>query len=459
MKLKSRPEDFVVEELTQFQCTGGPFAFYRLRKRGLGTPEAAQAVIQAWNLPRDAIRHGGLKDRHAETTQYITIFRGQPKNLEDRSFLLEYLGQAGRHYASKDIEANRFSITLRRLSESSVAEIQPRLKALQVGGLVNYFDDQRFGSLGFSKEFIGRAWCLGDYERALYLSIAEANVHDRPREKEQKEILRDFWGQWPLCKDRLDRSHRRSIVTYLVDHPTDFKRALALLRPDLRSIYVSAFQSYLWNRWLSAIIESKLDASHRALMESVCGPLFIPSSPSPLVEKREPGERLMNSEPLALATGEQQDTVLSPTPEASAVGSQSPAASSGRPGSEGLPEAETIKPSLDLSWLKHLQLPLPSARQHDWPDEYFPLLEKILADLQMDIHQVRLKFPRDTFFSRGLRDAWLIIRNLDFEFVPDDESPDRKLLQLEFELPRGSYATMLVKHLKIETPESESPDE
>ena len=35
--------------------------------------------------------------------------------------------------------------------------------------IIGYFDDQRFGSVGESGEFIGRAWCLGNYERALWL--------------------------------------------------------------------------------------------------------------------------------------------------------------------------------------------------------------------------------------------------------------------------------------------------
>ncbi len=37
MKLKSNPEDFIVEELTDFFLDGGPYAFYRLEKRSLGT--------------------------------------------------------------------------------------------------------------------------------------------------------------------------------------------------------------------------------------------------------------------------------------------------------------------------------------------------------------------------------------------------------------------------------------
>src|SRR2546425_8917597 len=36
-----------------------------------------------------------------------------------------------------------------------------------------------------------------------------------------------------------------------VHHPTDFKGALERLRPELRGLYLSAYQSYLWNRMLA----------------------------------------------------------------------------------------------------------------------------------------------------------------------------------------------------------------
>jgi tRNA pseudouridine13 synthase len=386
MKLKSQPEDFIVEELTDVLPESGPYALYRLEKQSLGTPEAAQAIVGQWNLARDAVRHGGLKDRHASTTQYVTIQRGPRQDLQDRSFKLTYLGQTHRHFTAKDIRANRFSITLRSLTEATATIAQSRLTTLASGGIVNYFDDQRFGSLGVSGTYIAHPWCKGDYERALYLAIAEPNVHDRPREKEQKAILREFWGKWLECKDRLDRSHRRSIVTYLCDHPTDFKRAIALMRPDLRSIYLSAFQSYLWNRWLSAIIEAKVGLEQRATIESDCGPLWVPS--------------------------------IQPSTQAS-----------------------------DLHWLHDLALPLPAARQHDWPEELFPHLERIMDSLEMKVNEIRLKYPRDTFFSRGLRNAWLRVGDLEYDFQDDDQSEGRKKLQLRFTLPRGAYATMIVKYI------------
>lgn len=394
VKLKSLPEDFRVEEITSFHPSGGPFAFYRLSKRSIGTPEAIQAVLSYWNLSRNQVSYGGLKDRHAVTSQYLTLFQGPRQSMQERSFELEYLGQAGRPYAAADIDCNRFHITLRGIPPQAKTPLESQAQQLQANGILNYFDDQRFGSLGDSGDFIGRAWCLGDYERALFLAMADPNSHDRPREREQKEILRTYWGQWDLCKDQLDRSHRRSVVTYLCDHPQDFKRAIGLIRIDLRSIYVAAFQSHLWNQWVSAIILDMFGDERSQSFPSRCGPLRRPSQ---------------------LTDQEAND-------------------------------------------LAQLELPLPSARQKEYPDRFKPLLEQILSQLGMTLHQIRLKYPRDTFFSKGSRAVFLHAQHLSFAFGEDDLHPGRHALHLKFQLPKGSYATMIVKHLSQVVEELESGD-
>jgi tRNA pseudouridine13 synthase len=53
MKVKRLPEDFRVEELTDVRPgPAGEFALYRLTKSGLGTPEAVDAILRRWKLPR-----------------------------------------------------------------------------------------------------------------------------------------------------------------------------------------------------------------------------------------------------------------------------------------------------------------------------------------------------------------------------------------------------------------------
>ena len=113
MKLKSLPEDFEVEELSDFPMNGGPFAVYLLTKRSIGTPEAITAISSRWNFPRRVISYGGLKDKHAITRQWVTIHRGPRKDFREESLSLTYQGQANRPFGPQDIAANRVHVVLR----------------------------------------------------------------------------------------------------------------------------------------------------------------------------------------------------------------------------------------------------------------------------------------------------------------------------------------------------------
>lgn len=398
MKLKSAPEDFCVDELSDIRIGRGGYALYRLTKSGIGTPEAVQAILHQWNLPRHRLSYGGLKDRHASTTQHVSIQSGPKSDFEERSFQLEYLGQIARPFVATDIRSNRFRIRLRAIPAAKREEYEARIRFTRAHGMVNYFDDQRFGSIGFSGDLIGAAWCKGNYERALYLALAEPNSHDRPREKEQKEILRQHWGDWKLCKERLDRSHRRSIVTYLVDHPADFKRAVALVRQDLRGIYAAAFQSWVWNRWLSRLIETALGASNVCWFDSRSGRLALPWHTDELREESW----------LLLASGE---------------------------------------------------LPLPSARIHSWPDGTLPVLEEVLSPLSMTVREMRFKYPRDTFFSKGSRAVRLLPADMTWRWEENSQMRGASDWCLNFELPRGCYATMAIRQWTLETDDLEDTEE
>ena len=380
-KLKSRPEDFHVDEVTDIKPSRGDFALYLLEKHSIGTPEAISAILKSWNLSRKRIEYGGLKDRHAITTQHVTIYKGPNNNLDDRSFSLHYLGQVPEHFGPKQIVANRFSVRLRDIEVDQIDDAIASAESVRDNGVINYFDDQRFGSVGYDGQLIGHPWCLGDYERTLYLMLAEPNSHDRPREQEEKQILRDHWGDWSRCKSELSRSHRRSIVTFLDDHPTNFKKAVGLVRKDLRSIYLAAFQSAVWNRWLSRILADMLPAENQRIFESRIGPLVGFTSID-----------------------------------------------------------ETTRQTLES-----MELPLPSSRQKQWPTKYKPLLDELLAEMGLDTQKMRLKYPRDTFFSRGMRDV--LIRGTDWTIESEDDSLNsgKKCLRVEFDLQRGAYATMLMR--------------
>ena len=386
MKLKQQPEDFQVEELTDLvPAEQGPFAFYRLEKRGWSTPDALQAIRRRWQLDLRRLSYGGLKDKHAHTVQYLTIFHGPQRRLTHHGVSLEYLGQVAEPYTSQHIRANRFRITLRALTAGELTFAQQALEEVRGEGVPNYFDDQRFGSVARQGgDFVARALVLGRYEEALRLALTAPYEFDRAPQKREKEVLLAHWGDWAVLKDKLPRGHARSLVDYLAHHPDDFRGAVARLRPDLRGLYLSAFQSYLWNQMLALWLRQH------------CRPEQLLTVNLRLGEA--PMHRALDEEPRAE--------------------------------------------------LSQLRLPLPSARLHlDPADPGMILMQTILDQESLKVEQLKLKGLREMFFSKGDRAALCLPSGLTHEAGLDEKHPGRHQLVLAFELPRGAYATLVVKRI------------
>ena len=382
MKLKRLAADFQVEELVRPLPAGGSFALYRLTKQSLGTLEAIAAIAKRWQLDRRKIAFAGLKDRHALTTQFVTIADAPRQNLKQTNLELEYLSQVSRPVHASDISGNRFAIVVRDLSAAEAGAAAATLAIIERDGLPNYFDDQRFGSLGKSGDFIARPWCLGDYERTVWLALADENVHDTPQEREEKQVLRENWGQWQLCERVLPRGVRRDMVAHLA-RTGDFRRAIGLLRQDLRSLWLASFQSHIWNGILAELIQE------------TCG--------------RERLTRVQIGKSDVLFYAELTDA--------------------------------------QRSALRKMVLPLPSARLHLPDGPLKALYERVVQQEGLQLREMRVKYPRDSFFSKGERPAVFWPQELTHAIGDDELYPARVKLTLRFVLGRGSYATILIKRL------------
>ena len=63
----------------------------------------------------------------------------------------------------------------------------------------------------------------------------------------------------------------------------------------------------------------------------------------------------------------------------------------------------------------------------------------------MELHDLQIRGVREMFFSKGERAALCVPAHLTHESAADELHPKRRKLILSFELPRGCYATLLVK--------------
>jgi tRNA pseudouridine13 synthase len=375
MKIKQRPEDFVVSELDRFDLSKtGPFALYRLVKWDSGTLEAIGSLAKSWNLSRAQIQFGGLKDRHARTDQVISIRGGPERNFDGSAFRVEFLGRSRDPISRASFQGNRFEITVRDLGEI------PDLGPVKRFGVPNYFDDQRFGSLrGTEGEFIGRALARGENEKALQLALASPSGKDRKKDRDLKTLLRDRWGDWAALSKELPPVPARNVATYLAGHPGAFGFAFELLEQNLRILYVSAYQSWIWNRTLAAVVRKLPDTYE---VEYAAGKHVFYRALDPATHDR----------------------------------------------------------------LAELAIPLITPSQK-FEGDLAEITAALLQEDKVEQRHFRLKKLAKTFFGKGMRDAIVAPGGLASSTGDDELNRGRRKMTLSFELPKGSYATVLLKRL------------
>ena len=261
MRIKVTPNDFIVEEQANLALErGGPWAVYRVRKVGLTTLQVQTRLASILKLSREKIVFPALKDREAITVQFATLPAGRANTIEGEHFIAQRIGFRQRPLSTSDLRGNAFAITMRDLDDSEATRLARRLADMSVQGLPNYFDAQRFGSYAPDWGFIGKAILRRDAKAALYAYFTQPFLRDPRPVRSFKRVAAPLWPDWSAMMDAAPRpSNFRSVLTYLVDHPEGYRKALNLIPQRLLSIYLSAYQSYIWNRVAAAFLAGVYD--------------------------------------------------------------------------------------------------------------------------------------------------------------------------------------------------------
>jgi len=227
---------------------GGPYTLYRVRKRERTTLEVQAELAARLGLPQRAVIFPALKDRDAIAVQVATVRGRGPARVRGRGFEAVRIGTAGRPVRPSDLRGNRFVVRLRELDALEIERLPAAVAALAAHGFPNYFDDQRFGSWSPEAGFIGRPLLLGQAEEVLRIYLTVPMVGDPPAVRAFKREARALWGDWAAMRERAPRpSNHRSVLTFLSDHPADWRGAVRRIPGRLRALWVDAYRAWIWN--------------------------------------------------------------------------------------------------------------------------------------------------------------------------------------------------------------------
>ncbi|GCL64684.1 tRNA pseudouridine(13) synthase TruD [Pseudaquabacterium pictum] len=200
--LKRLHEDFIVTELPLQPPSGeGEHLWLDIEKNGANTAFVAQQLAEATGVPDRDVGYAGLKDRHAITRQWFSIYlpKGDAPDLTQLQHP-EFKVLAQRRHVKKlrpgDLQGNRFRIVLRDVTGNREA-IEANLRAVAAHGVPNYFGAQRFGFEGGNVEQ-GRAMLAREVrvrnpkKKGLYLSAVRSFVFN---EVLALRIQQGLWGR------------------------------------------------------------------------------------------------------------------------------------------------------------------------------------------------------------------------------------------------------------------------
>ncbi|WP_084048643.1 tRNA pseudouridine(13) synthase TruD [Deinococcus hopiensis] len=154
-RLRTLPEDFRVEEVPAYPLSGeGEHLFLQLEKTGHTTAHVLRELGLQFGVRDRDVGVAGLKDRHAVTTQWISV----PAKFESRVAGFEMDGvrvlQAVRHgnkLGLGHLHGNRFAVRVREAA-GTAPQAEATLAQLLTRGVPNYFGPQRFGMGGLNAE-------------------------------------------------------------------------------------------------------------------------------------------------------------------------------------------------------------------------------------------------------------------------------------------------------------------
>ena len=147
-KFEQNQDDFKVDEIGIAFKGNGNFIILHVQKIELTTWDMIAAFAKHLNINAEKIGYAGLKDKHATTTQYLSVEAKYERELKKfRHPQIRVLDTSRHIHAIRmgDLEGNRFEINLFEVNKIQAGRIEKLAKKSEKQGLPNYFGYQRFG--------------------------------------------------------------------------------------------------------------------------------------------------------------------------------------------------------------------------------------------------------------------------------------------------------------------------
>jgi tRNA pseudouridine13 synthase len=264
-RIKEKPEDFIVEEVNELGRAevlvlfgkkapmepegSGEFLWVVMEKKDWATVDAVNRLARVLKIPVKHVGFAGTKDKIAVTAQWVSL-RGVKwrdlRNVELKDMAFHTPVYMNGRLRLGHLEGNYFTIRIRGA----------RGPVRAVRKFPNYFAHQRFGSYRFVSHIVGRHIVRGEWEDAVRTYLTYYSPYEPSETIAARKRLAKEWGEWKEALEYFPKRLRpERTILYALSRGKSFESALRSLHPRMFSLFIHAYQSYLFNIMLSYRLE------------------------------------------------------------------------------------------------------------------------------------------------------------------------------------------------------------
>ncbi|MDH7517674.1 MAG: tRNA pseudouridine(13) synthase TruD [Candidatus Thermoplasmatota archaeon] len=402
-KLRTTPDDFLVKEISNYPPAKekGDYVVAEVTTINWETNTLIKEISDRLRISRNRISFAGTKDKRAKTTRLMSFYKIEKEKLSGikiKDVSLDNIYYSDQKVKIGDLLGNRFEVIIRNIEpDIKTNHIQNIVSFIEEkGGFPNFYGVQRFGTIRPITHIVGKHIICNDFKKAVMTYVAKPIVGEDEKNYKLRERLQktnDFSEALASYPDELN--FEKAILNRLVVNPDDFVGALTQLPKNLLTMFIYAYQSYLFNKILSERIRRKL-----SINKAVVGDIILPVR-----------NNVIDENELILVTESNIEKVNKQVAKGKAFVSGL------------LLGCDSRFSSGEMGEIEH----------------------KIVEEEKIDPRDFII--PEMPFLSSsGSRRPLLApVNNLDFELMKDDFNKDKLALKLKFELRKGSYATSLLR--------------
>lgn len=277
-KAEAEPSDRVVQSgVLGSSSVRDRYLLCVLVKRNWDVFSAVKTVADQLGIDISKVQFAGLKDAKAITAQHITI-EGltieEAQRIHIKDIDIRPIGYFHSKLSSYYLFGNAFRVTISEInhSESTIRRhvTQTIAELRSIGGVPNFFGHQRFGTTRPVTHLVGKAITKRNLARAALIFLSKPSPYEHPASRRARESLRatrDFGSALRDFPKQLRYEHL--MLGHLVRKPDDYVGAFRRLPIKLRQLFLQAYQSYLFNRFLSQRMENRVPLDRAELGDEV----------------------------------------------------------------------------------------------------------------------------------------------------------------------------------------------